>query len=200
MSTNQGYEQEAEALLEQYEAVSSEAVHADYLSLLPVKPSVVLDVGAGSGRDAAFFADQGHRVVAVEPTRSLRLGAQTIHAEKNIEWIDDLLPDLQQVKALDMRFDLIILSAVLMHLDEPQRVRTIATLASLLSPDGRIVMSLRHGPVPEGRQMYDVGREEILGLAQENGLRAHPDVSSEKLADPLGRSGVSWSKYVLEHL
>lgn len=200
MSTNQGYEQEAEALLKQYEAVSPEAVHADYLSLLPIKPSVVLDVGAGSGRDAAFFADQGHRVVAVEPTRSLRLGAQTIHADKNIEWIDDLLPDLQQVKALDMRFDLIMLSAVLMHLDEPQRVRTIATLASLLSPDGRIVMSLRHGPVPEGRQMYDVGREEILGLAQENGLRAHPDVSSEKLADPLGRSGVSWSKYVLEHL
>lgn len=200
MKTNQGYEQEAQTLLKQYEAVSPEAVHADYLLLLPVKPSIVLDVGAGSGRDAAFFADKGHQVVAVEPTRSLRLGAQAIHADKNIEWIDDLLPDLQQVKALDLHFDLIMLSAVLMHLDELERARTIATLALLLSPDGRIVMSLRHGPVPEGRQMFDVGRGEILRRAAENGLRTHPDVSSEKVIDPLGRDGVSWSKYVLEHL
>lgn len=200
MATNKGYEQEAQALLKQYEAVNPEVVHAGYLSLLPMKPSIVLDVGAGSGRDAAYFADQGHRVVAVEPTKSLRLGAQNIHAGKDIEWIDDLLPDLSQVKVLGLRFDLIMLSAVLMHLDEEQRVKTLATLASLLSPDGRIVMSLRHGPVPEGRQMFDIGREEILRLAEENGLRAHPDVPSDKLADPLGRSGVSWSKYVLEHL
>lgn len=75
MASNQGYEQEAQALLKQYENVSFETVHSAYLDLLPPAPAIVLDIGAGSGRDAAYFADQGHEVYAVEPTQALRLGA-----------------------------------------------------------------------------------------------------------------------------
>jgi hypothetical protein len=33
-----------------------------------------LDIGAGTGRDAAGFAALGHRVLAVEPTAALRIG------------------------------------------------------------------------------------------------------------------------------
>jgi protein-L-isoaspartate O-methyltransferase len=35
----------------------------------------VLDIGSGTGRDAAGLAAMGHSVVAVEPTAELRIGA-----------------------------------------------------------------------------------------------------------------------------
>ena len=61
------YERDAERLADQYDSVSFEQVHADLLGWIPKQPAFVLDVGAGSGRDAAWFADRGHEIVAVEP-------------------------------------------------------------------------------------------------------------------------------------
>lgn len=109
-----------------------------------------------------------------------------------------MLPDLENVRALDIRFDLIMITAVFMHLDAEQRAQTIKVLATLLSSKGRIAMSLRHGPVPKGRRMFDIGRAEVEKLAAENGLRLHPDVARENTADPFAREGISWSNYVLE--
>lgn len=62
-----GYDAEARDLAPDYESVSFETVHGDMLDLLPEAPSNVLDVGAGTGRDSAWFAANGYSVVAVEP-------------------------------------------------------------------------------------------------------------------------------------
>jgi protein-L-isoaspartate O-methyltransferase len=40
---------------------------------LPAPPARVLDVGAGSGRDAAWLTSLGLEVVAVEPSVALRV-------------------------------------------------------------------------------------------------------------------------------
>ncbi|RUT67608.1 SAM-dependent methyltransferase, partial [Flavobacterium cupreum] len=61
------YEQNAQELVDRYESLSFEHVHADLLDLLPAPGATILDVGAGSGRDAAWFAARGYDVVAVEP-------------------------------------------------------------------------------------------------------------------------------------
>ncbi|MCA3360824.1 MAG: hypothetical protein ING08_01560 [Roseomonas sp.] len=47
-----------------YEAFGFEEIHADALPFLPPTPGLVLDVGAGSGRDAAWFANHGWEVIA----------------------------------------------------------------------------------------------------------------------------------------
>lgn len=60
------YSTHAEKLADQYNSVAFEKVHADWLSEIPEK-GFVLDVGAGSGRDARFLAVKGLSVVAVEP-------------------------------------------------------------------------------------------------------------------------------------
>jgi protein-L-isoaspartate O-methyltransferase len=49
----------------------------------------ILDIGSGSGRDAAYFAKQGHEVTAVEPVREMRLTAEKLHGKQRIRWIDD---------------------------------------------------------------------------------------------------------------
>lgn len=190
MDSTAGYGEAAESLAEQYESVTFDEVHAEVLHLFPVRPSRILDIGAGTGRDAAALAARGHRVVAAEPTSELRELGRRIHAEQDIEWVDDALPELPTLSAGQRRFDLILLTAVWMHLDEQQRAAGMARVAGLLDTGGRVILSLRHGPVPPGRRMFPVSAEETVDLARRHGLVA---VHLSERGDLHGRPGVSWS-------
>ncbi|MEV6952516.1 class I SAM-dependent methyltransferase [Streptomyces sp. NPDC051183] len=190
LASTAGYGDSAAALVEQYESVSFAEVHRDVLHLFPSEPSAILDIGAGSGRDAAALAGQGHRVTAVEPTAELRALGRRIHADRDIDWVDDSLPGLEVLRGRGGRFDLILLTAVWMHLDERQRASSMEGIVGLLAAGGRLVLSLRHGPVPAGRRMFDVSVDETVELARSHGL--HPAHLNER-ADPLGRQEVRWS-------
>ena len=56
VSGTEGYAEQAEALVEQYESLDFAENHRLILHLIPTSPCRVLDVGAGTGRDAAGFA------------------------------------------------------------------------------------------------------------------------------------------------
>ncbi|MFF5827299.1 class I SAM-dependent methyltransferase [Streptomyces bacillaris] len=185
-----GYGDDAQETARRYEAVPFEVVHDDFLPWLPTAPSRVLDIGAGSGRDAAALSARGHQVVAVEPTPELREVAQRLHADMAIEWVDDALPSLA---SLHGPFDLILLSAVWMHLDEQERTGGMRRLAELVSPGGCVAMSLRHGPVPNGRRMFEVPAAGTIALADRFGLST---VHYGEELDVSGRAGVSWSTLV----
>ncbi|MEV4395316.1 hypothetical protein [Nonomuraea sp. NPDC049607] len=94
LQSTSGYAEAAERLAEQYESVTFAEVHREMLHLFPARPSSVLDIGAGSGRDAAALAALGHQVVAAEPTAELRARGKALHAGQDLEWVDDALPDL----------------------------------------------------------------------------------------------------------
>jgi SAM-dependent methyltransferase len=148
----EGYASEADALVRQYESLSFADVHRHVLHLLPWPPASVLDIGSGTGRDAAGLADLGHLVTAVEPTAALRLRAQRLHPSPRIEWIDDSLPDLPVLSSRGQTFDVVMLTAVWMHLDATERVRAMPTVAGLLRTGGLMALTQRHGPVPAGRR------------------------------------------------
>lgn len=191
---NCGYADEADRLAVQYESVTFEQVHAAVLHLLP-PPGRALDIGAGTGRDAAALAARGFSVVAVEPTAELRAHGMSLHAGSAIDWIDDGLPDLRAVTAMNQRFDTLFLTAVWMHLDTGERKRAMTVLASLAAPSGRVFMTLRHGPVPPGRRMFDVSGEETVALAASRGLAVRQQAH---YPDMLGRNDVSWTALVLD--
>lgn len=195
MASNQGYAAEAEALVRQYEALRFEHVQGWLLPLLPPAPARVLEVGAGTGRDAAGFAAMGYRVLAVEPTAELRTRAAALHPSPRVEWLDDGLPDLARVLARGEAFDAATLTAVWMHLDAGECRRAMPALARLVRPGGLVAMTLRHGPVPPGRRMFEVAGEETVRLAAEAGLR--PVLHAEGVADVQGRPGVSWTRLAL---
>lgn len=195
MTATQGYEENARTLADQYESITFADVHRDVLHLFPQPPASVLDVGAGSGRDAAALATRGYSVVAVEPTDTLRAEGMHRHKGKAIKWGNAQLPDLDGLAPRSERFDLILVTAVWMHLDEEERRRGMEALASLLAPGGRLSLSLRHGPVPAGRRMFDVSAEETIAVAALSGLRLVHSVGRE---DMLGRADVRWSFVVLE--
>lgn len=188
-----GYSESAPTLIERYESIEFEQLHRPVLHFFPAVPSRVLDVGAGTGRDAAALARRGHRVTAVEPTAQLRAFGQSSHPP-SIRWIDDMLPGLPRVRALGEAFDLVLLTAVWMHLDGTEQQEAMGTIAALLAPAGRISMTLRHGPVPEGRRMFDVSGAQVAALASTFGLESQHEANT---GDMLGRADVSWTFLVL---
>ncbi len=191
----EGYEGEAgRRLAEEYDALDAGAVHAWLTDLLPAVPAAVLDVGAGSGRDAAWLAGRGLEVVAAEPSAVMRGEGRRRHPEARITWVEDHLPGLEAVHRLGMGFDLILLSAVWQHVAPGERARTMRKLVGLLRPGGTMALTLRHGPAPPGRAMHPVSAEEVARLGREHGLVA---VREGAAPDRQGRAGVSWSHLAL---
>ncbi|MER7174176.1 class I SAM-dependent methyltransferase [Streptomyces mesophilus] len=185
------YAHAAEALAERYESLIFESVHQEILHLLPDAATRAADIGAGTGRDAQALADRGHKVIAVEPVRELRQVAQKLHADAAIDWLEDSLPALEH---LEGNFGLILLSAVWMHLDEQERTVAMRRLAELLAPGGLLIISLRHGPPPADRKMFDVPADETAALAQECGLDVLHLGGGQ---DQLGRDGIYWSELAM---
>lgn len=196
-ASNDGYASEAKDLLRRYETYCFEEVHEPVLHLLPKSPSRVLELGAGTGRDAAAFARQGHAVTAVEPTDALRIPAMSLHPDRAIEWIDDSLPALARLKDRRGAFDLIMLTAVWMHLDERERAEGMVEIARLAAPGAKVFFMLRHGPVPEGRRMFDVSADETAALAALHGFEPIFSLRHASLSKANDKSGVTWSRLIV---
>jgi SAM-dependent methyltransferase len=167
----EGYAQEAPNLLKTYESITFEQSQGRLLPLLPAPPARLLDIGAGTGRDAAGFTALGYDVVAAEPTDEMREGARRLHADAAIEWLDDGLPELAVLRARGDRFDVVMMTAVWMHLDDGERRRGLPNVAALLRPNGILAMTLRYGPVPPGRRMFEVSTAETIALAADSRLQ-----------------------------
>jgi SAM-dependent methyltransferases len=191
----QFYTDNAKSFITQYDHVHFESVHQDWISYIPTQ-GMVLDVGAGSGRDARYLSEKGLSVVAVEPSDGLLEAAKTNAENHNIHWINDSLPELIYVFALQMKFDLILLSAVWMHIAPSNRERTFRKLSSLLKPNGKMVISLRHGECRDERIMHLVSASELAQYAGRFGL-TYQLLTHSKQADQLGRKEISWETILL---
>jgi SAM-dependent methyltransferase len=189
-----GYAENADALAEQYESITFEEIYGPLALLIP-PPGSAMDIGAGTGRDAVALAAKGYQVVAVEPTKELRAHGQRLHPHSAIIWCDDTLPDLARVHATGKRFDLVLMTAVWMHLDPEEQERALPRIASLLNPAGRLLMSVRKGPVPPGRRMYPVPIGGLIAHAARLGLSL---LQTCDTGDRLGRSDVSWTLLAFE--
>ena len=196
--SNAGYAEEAENCLIRYEARSSEEMNADWAHLFPAAACNVLDVGAGTGRDAAWLAGLGHKVTAVEPTAELREPAKRLHPASNIEWLDDILPELSTLRAQAGTYDVVLMNAVWMHLTDNERARGMEKVSGLMAPKARWFMSLRHGPVPEGRRMFNVTGDETAALGKAYDLTCIYNQSSDSIQPENRARGISWTKIVLE--
>ena len=192
------YNDNASELYERYQQLDPARVHSGWLKHLPATPGLACDIGAGSGRDANWLAQQGWDVIAVEPSKALReLGQQ--HSHPNITWLDDALPELARLRIAGHRFNLILISAVWMHLPQSNRERAFRILSELLAPGGILIITLRHGKnESENRErgFHAVSAEELSGFARQRAL-AVLDVSQDQ-QDCFGRSGVNWETIILQ--
>ena len=183
------YRNKAELRFTEYE--TSGTAHCEaFRSSLKSPPAEILDIGSGSGRDAAYYADQGYQVTAVEPARELRELAQRKHDHANIMWMDDTLPDLKIVHENGMQFDHIHMNAVIFHFPK-EYIRTILETAHrLLEAEGTLFVSLRYGPIDPDRPMFPITKADLLQDAK--GLFELIDEMHKP--DGRNRPGITWDR------
>jgi len=195
MKSTRYYDDHAEALCSQYNATPADAVHLNWVARhLPAKPGFACDIGAGSGRDANWLASTGWDVVAVEPSAQMRRVAMAT-SHPNVTWLDDSLPHLHKLRSLGHRFDLILLSAVWMHVAPTARERAFRILSELLKPAGVLVISLRHGSDQDEnaqRGFHEVTADEVLDFARRRAVA----LTDRFTAPDQSRSHVTWETLV----
>ncbi len=191
------YTAQAETLLPAYQDQKGEADAPNWWRFVPTDATDAADIGAGFGFDARRLAASGHRVVAVEPSEGMRQRGQRLDAEMSspVRWIDDRYPNLDVLSGLGISFGVILSTAVWMHLAPDERVVAMRRISALLRPGGRFVLTVRHGPPPEGRPMFSVPAEEAEALGRQNGLDLH---WSGRVEDRARREGVWWFRTVLD--
>jgi SAM-dependent methyltransferase len=186
------YRNHAGTLCQQYDRLDPAGVHQSWIEHLPTEAGFALDLGAGSGRDANWLAGLGWDVIAVEPCDEMRQLAAANYPHPSIQWLNDALPELKQLRQLGQRFNLILVSAVWMHLPPKDRERALRIVSELLAPGGLLVITLRQGP-DDGRGFYTVPPEELLEQARKRALAL---VAQSCVAD-MHREELSWCTVVL---
>ena len=105
------YDANAVEVAARYEALDPRELHAWIADLLPGEPSPVVDVGAGTGRDAAWFAAAGHEVIAVEPSAAMRAEGCRRHDVSMVRWVENGLPSLAATLRLNTAGDVVLVAA-----------------------------------------------------------------------------------------
>lgn len=187
-----GYAGDSADQIARMEAFDPARLLAPVMSVLPTAPARMLDVGAGTGYVAGWFADRGHPAMAVEPVEAFRRAGEHIRGDR-VRWLDDRLPELHGVRALGELFDLILLSAVWQHLDEAMRRRAMASLAGLLAQGGQLIISVRHGPGAASRPVFAATADETIALARGHGLSVRCAAEAESLQAANRAKGVTWT-------
>lgn len=82
-----------------------------------------------------------------------------------------------------------------MHLAPHQRTTAFKNLMGLLAAGGILAVTLRCGPAPAEREMYEVTEEEIRQLSAEYGATVLRCLSAP---DQSGRSEISWIQMALQ--
>jgi 2-polyprenyl-3-methyl-5-hydroxy-6-metoxy-1,4-benzoquinol methylase len=192
------YDAKAAHLAKSWRGLDLLEVHAPVLHLMPERPSHILDIGAGAGGDAGWYAGVGHTVLAVEPADGLRLAGMADHSGPNIEWLDDSLPDLARVMARGETFDLVTLTAVWAHLDHEQRARAIPNIAALMHGGARLIMSVRSGWTPPERPTWEARPEDTIRHAEAEGLELIFRTTTESIQAINKANGVTWAWLAFE--
>lgn len=185
------YDGHSESLLARYESLDPTRVHGWLLPHFPPGRGGALDVGAGSGRDAGWLAHEGFAVLAAEPSTAMRAEAMARHSSSRIRWLDDRLPALTRVRSLGEGFDLVLASAVWMHLDPMERACALETLVALLNPGGLLAITFRQGGESTERGFHAIPDDELPAMGQRAGLRK---VHRSHSSDLSGREAIRWTQ------
>lgn len=186
--------------------VSSNSGVARYFPLAFPPGSRILDVGAGTGRDAAILASLGHDVRAVEPSSELRALAVARHGELRGRISPGFLPDsLPDASTLGGTFDGILCSAVLQHLPRHALDDAVVALRGLTRLHGRVLVSIPSDSSgrtldadhrdPEGRLYTPIAPAELRLLFERCGFAT---LGTFRDPDSLQRPGIEWTTLLFE--
>lgn len=194
IETSRFYHQNAPTFFERYRSLSTPEVIGAAISAVPTEPSLVLDLGSGSGRDSEWLAAQGHTVISVEPAKALRDMAIAAGQDRRIVHFEATLPGLDGLDQFVGGFDFVLCSAVWMHLDEDERPVGALRLFEMLKPGGAAVVTFKVAPEDKERLMYEIDPSTVA----KDFLREGFELQMDENVDLLGRDTTRWFTCVLK--
>lgn len=199
--TIQYYQQYAAESAAKYRSVDLSESRTQFRELFP-SGGRILDIGTGSGRDAATLLSLGFEAFGLEPSEAMRKEAVAAYPQLADRIFPYGLP-LSEGADLGGPFDGLVCSAVLMHLPEEELFESAFSLKRLLRRHGRLWVSVpldRPGldadcRDTQGRLFKPLHPEYLLLLFERLGFKLLRRMEED---DKLGRSGIRWASFLFE--
>ncbi len=196
------YDREAPSIAATYETVDFRKV-IDWVLAKAQAPAPeggkLLEVGCGSGRDAAHCLTRGFDVTGTDASQSMIAEAVRLHPELSGTLLHHRLPE--RLPFGDGALDVALAMAVLMHLTQKDAQRALSELARVTRPGGIVAYSVSiqrpgldsDGLDAKGRHFLSLSSDEWSALNEGSGLSKVESWESEDLS---GRGGIRWVSFV----
>ncbi len=153
------YNQNAQIFSDTTLCVDMSSLYAEFLPLIP-KHGHILDAGCGSGRDAAYFKQQGFTVSAFDASSELAKLASD-HLQQSVQ-----IKTFQQLDCTNI-YEGIWCCASLLHVPKSQLSQVFLNLQHALKPNGILYVSFKYGESERehnGREFTDLTEAALTEL------------------------------------
>lgn len=183
------YNENAEQYFRSTAEVDFTDAYERFLKYVPEHGSII-DMGCGSGRDAAAFARRGYKAIGLDASEELAEIARTQND------IDVIVEDMASYVA-DKPYDGIWCCASLLHLRDDELQSFFQNLNGNLKEGGTVYISVKAGIETgcddKGRFMRNFTEDELKVFLDASGVRVVDEWST---GDQLNREGFHWINIV----
>ena len=198
--TAEYYRDNTEECIRRYESSQMAGLH-DILRRITRRGCTVIDIGTGSGRDAAFLASLGCQVTCTDGCEEMLTAALRHHPMLKQGARVAGFPLQTHDPLLSASFDVVLCLAVIMHLNDPDLYATASQIARLTAPSGCAVISHSIGRLglvdsrdSDGRLFRERTNGEVVEVFTSFGFTSELRTVE---ADGLDRSELQWITHVL---
>lgn len=202
VSTIVYYDRKAPFLADGYEGAEMGHTHRNPIRHL-TEGGKVLEVGCGSGRDAAFLLSHGFDITGVDASAEMVKASIAKHPELAGLVHQASFPFSDDNPILEQHFDAVVMIATLMHISDQDLFECASQIRQLLIPDGILFVSsslgregIIKGRDSEGRIYIERQPDEIQLLFERLGFRV---ITTYRNKDSLGRN-FDWITLVLQRI
>ncbi len=193
------YDLHAADFCDKHDAIRLDPFHKEIRTCLP-KGSKLLEIGCGSGRDAARALADGYDVIALDGSKGLLAEIPKRHPELKNRLVFGIMPC--KTDFADEYFDGFYSVACLMHLYEKDLLPTMKELYRVTKKGGKGLVSIpstrddvnEDGVDDKGRTMNLMPTEVWTKYFEEAGFMV---THGGEEPDKIGRPGVFWLTFVL---
>jgi ubiquinone/menaquinone biosynthesis C-methylase UbiE len=196
------YDSRAAALVAQYEAGDRCRLQTAMASPF-AEGSTVLELGCGSGADAAFLHARGIEIIPTDGSDAMLKEAARCHPELQEKLRKIVLPQTLPFK--EGQLDGVVVSAVLMHLTPESVLQSCKEIARVLKDGGAIFLAVISGRTDlnsegfdgQGRYFNQMSLEQIERIFAPLGIKL---VDGHVVPDALRRTNVTIEEGVFKKL
>jgi SAM-dependent methyltransferase len=188
------YEKSASEWAGRYETADMADLHAILIRHLP-PAAPVLEVGCGSGRDAAFLMGQGFEITAIDGSNMMLEEASRRHPELASRLHVAAVPFDSESPLLKRKFSAVLAIALVMHLTDAELKEAVSQFREILNLGGLLILSASIGRKEvadrrdaKGRLLIERLPSDIEGLFHGSGFQR---IAAYQNDDSLSRS-VHW--------